>query len=94
MNPIIDRLITMNRQAAGTFLRLSSGHGFGAFFGPRMAGARAEVLSTLWGTTVSKSRAPWGVFVREMRDAFGASGDCEAMRERDCEKRIAAVYNA
>ena len=93
MDAIIERLVSMNRQAAGAFLRLSGGHGFGAFFGPRMAGARAEVLSTLWGKPVSKSRAPWGVFVREMRDAFGASGDCEAVRERDCEARILAAYN-
>ena len=94
MEPIIERLITMNRQAAGTFLRLADGHGFGAFFGPRMAASRAEVLSTLWASSVSKSRATWGVFVREVMDAYGASGDCEAARRSDCERRIEAVYNA
>lgn len=93
MDPKIERLITMNRQAAGTFLRFADGHGIGAFFGPRMAGARAEVLGTLWGSNVSKSRAPWGVFVRELCDAYGARGDCEAARRSDCEARILAAYN-
>lgn len=93
MSEIVDRLISMNRQAAGTFLRLADGRGMNAFFGPRMAGARAEVLSTLWGSPVSKSRATWNVFVREMQDAYGARGDCIAARRSDCEARILAAYN-
>lgn len=90
MDPIIERLIAANRQAAGAFMRLADGRGMGAFFGPRMAGARAEVLSALWGKPVSKSRATWGVFTREVEDAFGARGSCIAARRADCEARIAA----
>ena len=58
-------------EAAREFGRLTGGSFYiGRMFGPRMADARAAVLSALTGERVPKSRAGWNVFRDAMNVAF------------------------